>query len=539
MQPDLADNDRPLLFRRAALQWVLTALLLLAILAGAIALRKSVLRLDLARSLEAQEEAVALEANSMRYRLEAQTLSYFYLVTSLGTYISVNPDMTQEEYRRFAKVIFDAKPGLVNIAAAPDLVIRFVYPLEGNEEALGLDYNSNPAQREAALAVKESGQAVVAGPLELVQGGTAIIGRFPVYADSGFWGIVSTPVYLDSLLRDAGVLDENRSIEVALRGKDGKGAEGELFFGDGALFEEETLTLSVRILSGSWEMGVRPLGGWIREAPNALIISGVVWSLAALLSAVVILLNVYVFRLVKSREVEASVSRAKSRFLATLSHEIRTPLNGISGAAHLLQMGDLQKEDAELASTISSSAEALTGLMTDLLDLSRFDAAGIVIHKSRIVLKECLDPILGALLVDAEKKSIEFRFAGIPDDCEELDIDLLVLRQTLWNLLSNAVKFTSEGYVSLAFEKLAGKGGRDDRLRISVEDTGVGIEKSRQKAVFEDFVQEDDSTTRVYGGAGMGLAIVRRLIQAAEGSIELRSEKGKGSLFVIEIPLGL
>lgn len=539
MTPNLNKSESDRLVFRAAIQWALTALLLLAVLAAAISVRSNLRDMDVSRNLKLQEDTVALEANSIRYRLEAQTLSYFYLVTSLGTYISTNPDLSQEEYRRFVRVIIDAKEGLVNVAAAPDLVIRYVYPLEGNEAALGLDYRANPKQKEAALAVMEKGEPVIAGPLELVQGGTAIIGRFPVYTESGFWGIVSTPVYLNSLLRDAGLLDESLSIELALRGKDGKGADGELFFGDGALFEGRSLRLPVRLFSGSWELAASPVGGWIREPKDALLIDLIVWALAGLVGAVIVLLNVYVFRLVKERELEASVSKAKSRFLATLSHEIRTPLNGITGSAQLLRMSDLSEEDDDLAATICSSAEALTGLMTDLLDLSRFDAAGVVIHRSRIVLSECLEPILGALYAQAEEKSIEFRFDGVAPDCEELDIDLLVLRQTLWNLLSNAVKFTREGYVSLKIEKLAGSANAGERLRIRVEDTGVGIEQSRQQAVFDDFVQEDDTTTRVYGGAGLGLAIVRRLVQAAQGTIELESEKGKGSLFVVEIPLGL
>ncbi len=524
-------------FTRSVLQWGIVVALALAIFLAANYLRLLMREVDLTKELQAQEEAALLEANAIRYRLEGETLATFYLVTSLSAYISTNPDLSQEDYRRFAKVVFDAKPGLVNIAAAPDLVIRYVYPLEGNESALGLDYNSNPKQRAAALAVKESGSPVVAGPLQLVQGGTAIIGRFPVYTDSGFWGIVSTPVYLDQLLKDSGMLDERLSIETALRGKDGKGPQGDVFFGDANLFAEHSLKIPIRLFSGTWQLGVKPKSGWATSAPNGGWIDLFVWFVSGLVVLVLALLNIYVLRLVKSREVEASVSRAKSRFLATMSHEIRTPLNGISGVAHLLNMSELDEEQKEFTSMIISSSAALNGLLSDILNLSKLEHGGFVARPEPVALDEIFQPIHGLLKVEAERKSIELEWDGVPNEIQNLVIDPLVLRQVVWNLMSNAVKFTKKGSVRLGLKAFHCENRRQKIFRITVEDTGVGIDKSRQRAVFEDFVQEDDSTTREFGGTGLGLAIVKRLVDGVGGTIALQSEKGKGSTFVVEIPV--
>lgn len=529
-------NPKHPIVLRSVLQWSFVSLLGIVIFLASNYLRLDLREGDLANAIQGQEEAVLLEANAIRYRLEAETLSSFYLITSLGAYISTNPDLSQDEYKRFARSIFEAKPGLVNIAAAPGLVIRYVYPLEGNEEVLGLDYMATPAQREAALAVKESGQPVIAGPLELVQGGTAVIGRFPVYTESGFWGIVSTPIYLDQLLADAGVLSEGLSIETALRGKDGLGALGSVFFGDPGLFSQHSLLIPVQLFSGSWQLGVRPKQGWATEAPNGAWIDLFVWFASVLVVLVLVLFNVYVLRLVRSREIEASVSRAKSRFLATMSHEIRTPLNGISGVAHLLDMGELDEEQRGLTSTIISSAEALNGLLSDILNLSKLEQGAFVARPEPVVLKELFDPIYGLLGVEAERKSIDLHWGGIPSDIQTLVLDPLVLRQIVWNLWGNAVKFTKEGEVRLKLDSFQCEHRRQLILRITVEDTGIGIEKARHDAVFEDFVQEDDSTTREFGGTGLGLAIVKRLIDGVGGTITLESEKGKGSTFIVELP---
>ncbi|EDY81441.1 ATPase, histidine kinase-, DNA gyrase B-, and HSP90-like domain protein [Verrucomicrobiia bacterium DG1235] len=537
MNSDL-QRSRVSLPLRSALQWALVAAVSVGLVYLAIKGRESLLDSDLRKHMQTQRDAVFLEANAIRYRLEVETLSTFYLVTGLATYIGTNPDLSAADFNHFASAVFKAKPGLVNIAAAPDMVVRFIYPLEGNEAALNLDYSTHPSQREAAFAVKESGQPVIAGPLELVQGGYALVGRFPVFSETGFWGIVSTPIYLRQLLLDAGLLNEDLPLEIALRGKDGLGAEGELFYGESGLFSGDCIKVPVQLFTGSWELGVRPKEGWALVAPNAAAISRVVWIVCGLLVLVLVLVNGYVLKLLKSRELEASVSRAKSRFLATMSHEIRTPLNGISGIAQLLEGSDLDEEQKELTSTIISSASALTDLLTDILNLSRLESGRFALNPEPVDIEECVVAILKLLKVDAQRNSVELRVGELSKDRKMVVVDPLVLRQVLWNLLSNAVKFTRNGSVELTIDSIVLHPGSRTGLRIKVLDTGIGIEKDRQSAVFDDFVQEDDSTTREFGGAGLGLSIVSRLVESAGGYIHLRSEKGKGSEFTVEIPVG-
>lgn len=499
--------------------------------------RKAMLEVDLQNRLQLERNAVVLEAGGIRYRLEAELNSAFYLVTSLATYIKTNPDLTEEEFQRFAASMHRLKPNIINVAAAPDMVVRYVYPVLGNEAVIGLNYSKMPSQREAAYAVKESGKPVIAGPIDLVQGGKAVIGRFPVFTDDGFWGIVSTPYGFEDLLENAGVLDKELDIEIALRGKDGKGTDGAVFFGSEDVFGEDSVCIPISFPFGSWEMGVQPKNGWVAAAPNRVLIDFAVFTVELLLLVLILLLNIYVLSLLKSKEVESEVSRAKSRFLATMSHEVRTPLNAIYGVAQLLDDTDLDADQRELNSIVVDSSAALGDLLSDILNLSQLESGQFTVREERIQVESIVDPIVKLLEKEAEKKGVELDYAGIPEKLDFVLLDPLVLRQVLWNLLSNAVKFTEKGSIQFMLEHAKGGWGNRDLLRIKVKDTGIGIHKSRQAAIFDDFVQEDDSTTRRHGGTGLGLAIVRRLVEASKGSIQLNSEKGRGSEFTVDLPI--
>lgn len=199
------------------------------------------------RSLQRRQQEVSLsQLSNYRYQLESLVTNNLSLINGLAAFISSNPDFTQAQFEAYAATVIAREPSLLNLAVAPDLVVRYVYPLLNNTQVLGLDYTATPNQIGPVLRALESGNMVVAGPVELVQGGMAFIGRAPVYVDDAntgerrFWGIVSAPIRAEAVYQAVGLLAPDIPIRIAIRGQDGSGAEGEVFFGDAAVFADPT-----------------------------------------------------------------------------------------------------------------------------------------------------------------------------------------------------------------------------------------------------------------------------------------------------------
>jgi diguanylate cyclase (GGDEF)-like protein len=199
----------------------------------------------------------------VRYQLESALTNNLSLINGLAAFISSDPDFPPEQYETYARTVLAREPALVNLAAAPDMVVEYVYPLSGNEQVLGLDYLQTPEQREQALQVVEQGMMIIAGPVNLVQGGVAFIGRAPVYIadESGqeqFWGIVSAPILVDSIYNQAGLTEAIEGMEIAVRSVNGE-SNPPAFFGQDALFDSaDVLTMPITAGGSEWQIAAIP-----------------------------------------------------------------------------------------------------------------------------------------------------------------------------------------------------------------------------------------------------------------------------------------
>jgi diguanylate cyclase (GGDEF)-like protein len=270
---------------------------------------------------------VTRQVSVIRARLEGNINGNLQLVRGLVATLVTEPGMGQTRFARLASQVLAEDSQLRSIAGAPNLKVTMTYPLKGNEKVIGLDYTKNDAQREAAYRARDTGHLILAGPVQLVQGGTGFIGRYPVFIGDKrpgvFWGIVSAVVDADKLYRDSGLLDSELGLEIALRGQDGTGSRGDVFFGSPTVLDDRPISAEVKLPAGAWQLLARPASGWAAALPNP-------WGFRALiaLACLLVLVPLFVARfLIGERQRNIRTLREREHQLDVLSRRLGLALD--------------------------------------------------------------------------------------------------------------------------------------------------------------------------------------------------------------------
>ena len=282
------------------------------------------------RALQEQQirSAVSRQVSLLRARLEGNINGNMQLVRGLLSVIVTEPDMNQARFASLAKSLFEQKSQLRDIAGAPDLKVSLLYPVAGNEKTLGFDYTKSDTQRAAAFRARDTASMVLAGPLNLIQGGFGFVGRFPVFIDEPygprkFWGIVSAVVDRDRLYADSGLFDRDLGLDVTIRGRDGTGPTGDIFYGTRALLADRPVVADVSLPTGAWQIAARPAGGWEAALPNPL-----TFRLLILLACALVLVPLFVaFRLINERQRHIKALGEREHQLDVLSRRLGLALD--------------------------------------------------------------------------------------------------------------------------------------------------------------------------------------------------------------------
>jgi signal transduction histidine kinase/ActR/RegA family two-component response regulator len=237
----------------------------------------------------------------------------------------------------------------------------------------------------------------------------------------------------------------------------------------------------------------------------------------------------------QSKKEAEDANKAKTEFLANMSHEIRTPLNGVIGFSDLLMQSNLTETQMEYMNTVNTSAKTLLDVVNDILDFSKIEAGKLELDIDNFKIKLLSNQVIEAIKYQTIQKKLELNITLSDNLPLVVKGDKMRLRQILINLLGNAIKFTNKGFIELKIETIAVHKNGTNTIRFSVIDTGIGIDKRNQEKIFEAFTQEDSTTTRRFGGTGLGLTISNKLLGLMKSKLNVVSELGKGSTFYFDV----
>lgn len=489
-------------------------------------------------------------AESTVSRVESQLSKYLAESDLMKRIVEKEYDIDNEQFDKLAELMQEDEDVIEARELAEDGVVSRIYPMEGNEAAMGLDMLQNPARKKEARLARLSGEYTIAGPYELVQGGTGALLFDPAYitdqnGEEKFWGFSILVMNWDNFIQEV----ELEKLEEA--GYDYQIWKKDLYTGEKIVIDESensnlnnSLEVACSVPNDTWYFEIVPENGWITVSQKVF---GVIISIALAVMASVGFWQYKMRRykdILHEEELEKAAiearmaNEAKTRFLFYMSHDIRTPMNAIIGFADLLEKHlDDKKRVIDYISKIKHSSSFLLSLINYVLEMARIESGKATLKTETGDLKNLVNTLNDVFEPSIEEKKLQYT-CNLKVENPYVHCDKTKLREILLNVISNSIKYTPEGgsvTVDITEE------GHDAEKKVSfyrftIEDTGIGMSKEYLPHIFEEFSRENTSTESKVIGTGLGLPIVKSLVDLMGGTIEVSSEVTVGTKTIIILP---
>lgn len=489
----------------------------------------------------------AFTAETTVNRIKSQLNRYLDVSEFFQNIIGSGHQMDSKEFQALSQMISDDSQIIKVIEQAPDGVVKDIYPLKGNEAAFGIDMLNNPARKyEANLAMK-SGQYTIAGPYELNQGGLGSLLFEPIYitdksGEKSFWGF--------SIL----VLDWNRFLEeleldkltdasycYQMWKKDGNSGKKTIIAQGGDAIHKGAVQISCKVPNDTWYFEIIPHTGWVTVKQQALVFL-VAISIAVLSTAICYLMlhrkqreKLYTEEIRKSAEKARKANEAKTRFLFNMSHDIRTPMNAIVGFSGLLEKSiHDEKKSLDYIKKIRVSSDILLTIINQVLEMARIESGKITLNPESVNIREMVEAMNTVFESSLTKKSLEYQ-CSLNVVHDQILCDKTKMEEIILNVVSNSIKYTNpHGKITVSIDELDSEDEKNANYKVVVEDNGIGMSQDYLPHIFEEFSREHTSTETRVAGTGLGLPIVKSLVDRMGGTIEVESEEGKGTRFIMK-----
>lgn len=493
----------------------------------------------------------AYTAESTISRIEVQLNRYLAESDLVKKSIEEGLMISDKQFATLSRLMQDEDNIIKVHEIAKDGIISQIYPMEGNEDVIGLNMIENPERKKEARLARDSGEYTIAGPFELVQGGNGVLLFDPVYRtdDKGckkFWGFSILVMDWQKFIKKM-ELDqlENAGYHYQIW-KKGTDDEKIVIAQCDNLQETDTLEVACTVPNDTWYFEIVPENGWVTMTQK-------LWGLfISVMTALIVMITYLQFKMRRYRdalhekELEKAVleaknaNEAKTRFLFNMSHDIRTPMNAIIGFSELLEKHIDEKDKAiDYLGKIKSSSNFLLSLINYVLEMARIESGKLVLKKEVGCVTELIESLTDVFETGVKKKFITY---SCKTDIQHKYVicDEIKVREIFINIIGNSVKYTPEGgKISVSVKEEPFEKENYIAYRIIVEDNGIGMSKEYLPHIFEEFSREHTSTESKVTGTGLGLPIVKSLIDMMGGTIEVESQLGCGTKMNVVLPFEL